>query len=160
MDEQRIVTSTGALELTEVPKRLAVIGGGVIGLELGSVWGRLGAEVTVIEFLDRILPGHGRRGVQADAAHPGQAGLHLQAGHQGHRRGGRQCRRHPDGRAGRRAARPQQVEADVVLVAIGRRPYTDGLGLEEVGIELDERGRIDTEPTGRPTSPASVPSAT
>ena len=80
------MTSTGALELTEVPKRFAVIGGGVIGLELASVWGRLGAEVTVIEYLDRILPGMDGEVSKQMQRILRQAGLHLQARHQGHRR--------------------------------------------------------------------------
>ena len=144
VDEQRIVTSTGALELTEVPKRFAVIGGGVIGLELASVWGRLGAEVTVIEYLDRILPGLDgevskqmqrilgkqgftfKLGTKVTGAAAGNAGITLTV--------------EPS-----KGGEPQQVEADVVLVAIGRRPYTDGLGLEEMGIEVNGRGRIVTD---------------
>jgi len=144
VDEQRIVTSTGALELTEVPKRLAVIGGGVIGLELASVWGRLGAEVTVIEYLDRILPGLDgevskqmqrilgkqgftfKLGTKVTGAAAGNAGITLTV--------------EPS-----KGGEPQQVEADVVLVAIGRRPYTAGLGLEEMGIEVNARGRIVTD---------------
>lgn len=144
VDEQRIVTSTGALELTEVPKRLAVIGGGVIGLELASVWGRLGAEVTVIEYLDRILPGLDgevskqmqrilgkqgftfKLGTKVTGAAAGNAGITLTV--------------EPS-----KGGEPQQVEADVVLVAIGRRPYTAGLGLEEMGIEVNTRGRIVTD---------------
>jgi dihydrolipoamide dehydrogenase len=144
VDEQRIVTSTGALELTEVPKRLAVIGGGVIGLELASVWGRLGAEVTVIEFLDRILPGLDgevskqmqrilgkqgftfKLGTKVTSAAVGNAGITLTV-------------------EPAKGGESQQVEADVVLVAIGRRPYTAGLGLEELGIEVNGRGRIVTD---------------
>ena len=144
VDEQRIVTSTGALELTEVPKRFAVIGGGVIGLELASVWGRLGAEVTVIEYLDRILPGLDgevskqmqrilgkqgftfKLGMKVTGAAAGNSGITLTV--------------EPS-----KGGEPQQVEADVVLVAIGRRPYTDGLGLEEMGIEVNGRGRIVTD---------------
>ncbi|QQP88942.1 dihydrolipoyl dehydrogenase [Skermanella sp. TT6] len=143
VDEQRIVTSTGALELAEVPKRFAVIGGGVIGLEMASVWGRLGAEVTVIEFLDRILPGMdgevskqmqrilGKQGMtfklntKVTAAAVGNAGVTLTV--------------EPS-----KGGEAQQIEADVVLVAIGRRPYTAGLGLEEMGVEINQRGRIVT----------------
>ncbi|WP_158047250.1 dihydrolipoyl dehydrogenase [Skermanella pratensis] len=143
VDEQRIVTSTGALELAEVPKRFAVIGGGVIGLEMASVWGRLGAEVTVIEFLDRILPGMdgevskqmqrilGKQGMtfklntKVTAAAVGNAGVTLTV--------------EPS-----KGGEAQQIEADVVLVAIGRRPYTAGLGLEEIGVEINQRGRIVT----------------
>ena len=143
VDEQRIVTSTGALELSEVPKRFAVIGGGVIGLEMASVWGRLGSEVTVVEFLDRILPGmdgevskqmqrilakqgmNFKLGTKVTAAALGNAGVTLTI--------------EPS-----KGGDAQQIEADVVLVAIGRRPYTEGLGLEEIGVEINPRGRIAT----------------
>ena len=80
IDEKTVVCSTGALSLAVPPKKLIVVGAGVIGLELGSVWRRLGAEVTVVEFLDRTPAGHGRRGRQTDAAHAGEAGLHISPG--------------------------------------------------------------------------------
>ncbi|WP_042443139.1 dihydrolipoyl dehydrogenase [Azospirillum sp. B510] len=140
IDETRVVSSTGALSLPEVPKHLVVIGGGVIGLELGSVWGRLGAKVTVVEYLDRVLPtmdGELSKQAQRIFAKQGmdfklstkvtgaavtEAGVTLTV----------------EPAAGGEA---QTIEADTVLVAIGRRPYTEGLGLEAVGVEL-ERGRV------------------
>ena len=144
IDEKRIVSSTGALSLPEVPKRLVVIGGGYIGLEMGSVWRRLGAEVTVVEFLDRITPGMdaeiakalhrvlqkqgfsfklGTKVVGAKAGNDGVA-LTLEPAQGGAR---------------------EELKADVVLVAVGRRPYTDGLGLEAVGITLDDKKRIKVD---------------
>lgn len=141
IDEKKIVSSTGALELPEVPKRLVVIGGGVIGLELGSVWGRLGAKVTVIEYLDRILPTMDgelskqsqrifakqgmtfKLGAKVTGAAVSDAGVSLTV----------------EPAAGGAA---ETVEADVVLVAIGRRAFTQGLGLDKVGVELDNRGRV------------------
>jgi dihydrolipoamide dehydrogenase len=144
IDERRIVSSTGALSLPEVPKHLIVIGGGYIGLELGSVWRRLGSEVTVVEFLDRILPGmdgeiarHTQRLLQkqgiafklgmrvtAVASDDKHAAITLEPA---------------------KGGTPESLNADVVLVAVGRRPYTEGLGLEAVGVKLDERGRIETD---------------
>jgi dihydrolipoamide dehydrogenase len=143
VDQKRIVDSTGALALSGVPKRLAVIGAGVIGLELGSVWRRLGAEVTVVEFLDRIVPGvdaevakalqrslarqgvQFRLGVKVTGAKLGKAGVGLSF----------------EPTAG---GASETLDVDVVLVAIGRRPYTDGLGLESVGLAPDARGFIQT----------------
>ncbi len=141
VDERRIVTSTGALELAEVPRTLVVIGGGYIGLELGSVWQRLGAEVTVVEFLDRLVPGMdgeigktfqrvlGKQGIRfrlktkVTAARADDAGVTLTL----------------EPAAGGEA---EQMRAELVLVAIGRRAYTRGLGLEQAGVTLDERGRV------------------
>ena len=102
IDEQRIVSSTGALVLDKVPQRLLVIGAGVIGLELGSVWRRLGSEVVVVEFLDRILPGHGQRGLPPIPAPARKAGDHLQTVVQGHRRRDFRKQAEGHGRAGRR----------------------------------------------------------
>ena len=144
VDETRIVSSTGALELAEVPQHLVIIGGGVIGLELGSVWRRLGSEVTVVEFLDRIVPGMDNElgkqferlltkqgfkfrlkskvtGAQADAT-----GVDLTI----------------EPAAGGAA---ETLRADVVLLALGRRPHLEGLGLTEAGVALDERGRVKTD---------------
>lgn len=143
IDEKQIVSSTGALELEKVPSSLVVIGGGVIGLELGSVWSRLGAKVTVVEFLDRILPGMDgelskealkilkkqgidfKLGTKVTSATPGKKGVDLTL----------------EAAAG---GSEEKLSADIVLVAVGRKPYTDGLGLKEAGVELDERGRIKT----------------
>lgn len=137
IDEKQIVSSTGALELPKVPKTMAVIGAGVIGLELGSVWSRLGAEVTVIEFLDHVLPGmdaeiskHMQRTLKKQ-----KIGLKLSSKVTGARKSKTSVTLDVEPVAGGEAA---QVKADVVLVAVGRRPYTDGLGLEGLGIEPDK----------------------
>jgi dihydrolipoamide dehydrogenase len=140
IDEKVIVTSEGALELPAVPKKLVVVGGGVIGLELGSVWKRLGAEVEVVEFLDRILPG-----MDLEVAKQFQRILEKQglvfnlstkvAGVEA-AKGGAKVKVEP-----REGGEARTIDADVVLVAIGRRPNTDGLGLEAVGVAMD-RGRV------------------
>jgi dihydrolipoamide dehydrogenase len=142
VDEQRIVTSTGALELKAVPKHLVVVGAGVIGLEIGSVWRRLGAEVTMLEFLDRILPG-----MDADIAKQAQRIYQKQG--IGFRLGAKVVGAEEHGGRLRVRVAPAQgeaddsvLEADVMLVAIGRRAYTAGLGVAELGVELDERGRV------------------
>jgi dihydrolipoamide dehydrogenase len=141
IDEETIVSSTGALALPKVPKRMLVIGAGVIGLELGSVWRRLGTEVMVVEFLDRILPG-----IDADVARTLQRILmkqgmsfKLASKVKGVTKNGATQRVTIEPAAGGEAT---SVEADVVLVAIGRAPFTEGLGLEAAGIKLDNRKRI------------------
>ncbi len=144
VDEKQIVTSTGVLELEKVPGHLVVIGGGYIGLELGSVWRRLGAEVTVVEFLDRLVPSMdtevgkqfervlGKQGIKTKlktkvtAAQKAADGVTLTL----------------EPAAGGAA---ETLKADVVLVAIGRRAFTAGLGLAEIGVALDERGRVVTD---------------
>lgn len=141
IDETQIVSSTGALELKSVPKHLIVVGGGVIGLELGSVWARLGAKVTVVEFLDRITPGMDNEvskqfqktlekqgfefklSTKVTGAKKTKAGVTLTV----------------EPAAGGDA---ETIKGDVVLVSIGRRPYTEGLGLEDLGVRMDERGRV------------------
>ena len=144
IDEKVIVTSTGALELSEVPRRLVVIGGGYIGLELGSVWRRLGAEVTVVEYLDRLVPGMdgeigktfqrvlGKLGIEfrlstkVTSATKGETGVTLQL----------------EPAAGGAAT---TLEADVVLVAIGRRPRYDGIDIDKLGLALDDRRRVQID---------------
>lgn len=144
IDEKQIVSSTGAIALEKVPQSLIVIGGGVIGLELGSVWSRLGAKVTVIEYLDRILPGMDletakeaqkilkkqglefKLGSKVTAAKTGKNGVDLSV----------------EPAAGGAA---ETLSADIVLVAVGRKAYTEGLGLKEAGVQLDERGRVHTD---------------
>ena len=141
IDEKRIVSSTGALALTSVPRRLLVVGAGVIGLELGSVWRRLGSEVTVVEFLDRILPGiDGEVARQAQRILQRQGiGFHLQSRVTGVDASGEALKVAVEPTAG---GATQIINTDIVLVAIGRRPYADGLGLKEAGVAVDERGRI------------------
>ena len=147
IDEKRIVSSTGALALDKVPGHLVVVGGGYIGLELGSVWLRLGAKVTVVEFLDRIVPGMDgevgkafqrvltkqgmtfRLGTKVAGAKAGKDGIALSL----------EPAQAKDGKA-------ETLEADTVLVAIGRRPYTAGLGLEKAGVAVDKGGRITVDP--------------
>ena len=144
VDEKRIVTSTGALELDHVPEHLVVIGGGVIGLELGSVWRRLGARVSVVEFLDRLIPGNdgeiakqferilARQGIKfrlsckVTGATVNDAGVTLTV--------------EPV-----KGGAAEEITADVVLLAVGRRAYTEGLGLAEVGVALDGAGRVVTD---------------
>ncbi len=144
VDEQRIITSTGGLELDAVPKRLAVIGAGYIGLELGSVWRRLGAEVTVIEFLDRIVPGMDAEVAKSFERILTRQGLKFRLGMKvtGARQGNDGVTLSVEPRDGGVA---EEVKADVVLVAVGRRAFADGLGLEAVGVARDERGRVKTD---------------
>lgn len=141
IDETVFVSSTGALALPAVPKRLVVIGGGVIGLELGTVWGRLGAEVTVVEFLDRILPFHDAEVSKVMQRLLGQQGMQFKLATKvvAGERTGDSARLTLEPAAGG----PQEtLEADVVLVAIGRRPHVEGLGLEALGVERTKRGFI------------------
>ena len=141
IDEKRIVSSTGALSLPEVPKHLVVVGAGVIGLELGSVWRRLGAQVTVVEFLDGILPGmDGEVRRQAQRLFEKQ-GMTFKLSSKVTAVDSSEKRLKATVEAAKGGA-AETIEADIVLVAIGRVPYTDGLGLNEVGVKLDERGRI------------------
>ena len=145
VDQKAIVDSTGALALAQVPKRLVVIGAGIIGLELGSVWRRLGAEVTVVEFLDRIIPGADGEVAAAFQRSLSKQGVAFRlstkvTGASLAKKGGATLTVEPV--AGGAA---ETLEADVVLVAVGRRPYTEGLGLETVGIVPDRRGFIETD---------------
>jgi len=146
IDEKQIISSTGALALTSVPKKLIVIGGGVIGLELGSVWQRLGSQVTVVEFTGRIAAGADdeiakefkkileKQGfifkmntkVTSAVVKPGGAGVDVTI---------------EDAKGGN----AQKLEADVVLVSVGRKPYTEGLGLKEVGVKMTERGVVEVD---------------
>ena len=144
IDEKKIVSSTGALELSEVPKSMVVIGGGVIGLEMGTVWRRLGTEVTVVEFLDQILPGMDgevrkesekifkkqgidfKTGMKVTSAKAGAKGVDLTM----------------EPAAG---GKEEKMSVDIVLMAVGRKPYTEGLGLENIGVEMTERGQIKTD---------------
>jgi dihydrolipoamide dehydrogenase len=140
IDEQKVVSSTGALTLNPPPKKLIVVGAGVIGLELGSVWRRLGAEVTVVEFLDRILPGMDGEVAKQFQRILEKQGVVFRLGHKvtAVDKGGEGVKATIEPAQG---GEPRTLEADVVLVAIGRRPYTEGLGLEAVGVAT-ERGQV------------------
>jgi dihydrolipoamide dehydrogenase len=140
-DKAIIIDSTGALALNRVPKHLVVIGGGVIGLELGSVWRRLGAKVTVVEFVDGVLPGmDGEVRRQAQRLFEKQGMMFkLSSKVTAVDTSGARLKATVEPAKGGAA---ETIEADVVLVAIGRVPYTDGLGLQEAGVKLDERGRV------------------
>jgi dihydrolipoamide dehydrogenase len=144
VDQQRIVDSTGALTLPEVPGSLVVIGAGIIGLELGSVWRRLGAEVTVVEYLDRICPGMDEETAKTFQRSLTKQGMRFQLGAKvtGAEVNGSSVKLTWEPVKGGEA---QTIEANYVLLAIGRRPYTEGLGLESVGIVPDKRGFIDTD---------------
>jgi dihydrolipoamide dehydrogenase len=144
IDEKRIVSSTGALSLDQVPGKLLVVGAGVIGLELGSVWRRLGAEVIVVEFLDRVLPGmDGEVAKQFQRILEKQGfAFRLGAKVTGVDTTGNRLVAKVEPAAGGDA---QSIEADVVLVCIGRLPYTEGLGLQEAGVALDNRGRVQID---------------
>lgn len=141
IDEKRIVSSTGALSLPAVPQHLLVIGAGVIGLELGSVWLRLGAQVTVVEFLDGALPGlDGEVRRQAQRLFEKQGiTFKLSSKVTAVDASGKRLKVNVETAKGGDA---KSIEADVVLVSIGRVPYTEGLGLKELGVKLDERGRV------------------
>jgi len=144
IDEKRIVSSTGALSLDGVPGKLLIVGAGVIGLELGSVWQRLGAEVVVVEFLDRILPGmDGEIAKQFQRILEKQGfAFKLGAKVTGIDTSGNRLAAKVEPAAGGAA---ETLEADVVLVCIGRVPYTEGLGLKEAGVALDNRGRVQID---------------
>lgn len=141
IDEKRTVSSTGALTLPEVPKHLLVIGAGVIGLELGSVWRRLGAKVTVVEFLDGVLPGmDGEVRKQAQRLFEKQGmTFKLSSKVTAVDSSGARLKATVEPSKGGAA---ETIEADVVLVSTGRVPYTEGLGLKEAGVKMDERGRV------------------
>lgn len=144
IDEKKIVSSTGALELKSVPEKLLVIGGGVIGLELGSVWRRLGSEVTVVEYLDHIMPGMDTE-VQKQALRLfKKQKMKFELGRKvtGVEKSGKSLTVKTEASAG---GKEKDIETDVVLVCIGRRPYTTGLGLDAVGVETDKRGFILTD---------------
>jgi dihydrolipoamide dehydrogenase len=142
IDEKRIVSSTGALDLTKVPQKLLIVGAGIIGLELGSVWRRLGAEVTIVEFLDHILPG-----IDSEVAR--QFHRLLQKQGIAFKLASRVTAVDASGQLLKVKVEPaagggtaETIETDIVLVAIGRVPFTDGLGLDAVGVKRDNRGRV------------------
>ena len=144
IDEKRIVSSTGALSLDRVPGKLLIVGAGVIGLELGSVWHRLGAQVTVVEFLDRILPGMDGEVAKQFQRILERQGFAFKLGAKvtGIDSSGKTLVVQIEPAAGGTA---EKLEADVVLVCIGRVPYTEGLGLKQAGVALDDRGRVQID---------------
>lgn len=151
-DKKRVITSTEALNIAEVPKRMVIVGGGVIGLELGSVFCRLGTQIDVIEFLDRIIPG-----MDGDCSKELQRSLqklgmkfHLKHMVTGVTAGETSVQ---VSFKKRDSEEVQQIEADYCLVSIGRRPYTDGLGLEHAGVQVDEKGRIIVDEKLQTTAP-------
>lgn len=143
IDEESIVSNTGALSLKSVPKKLVLIGAGVIGLEMGSVWSRLGSEVTVVEYLNRILPGTDSEIAKEAQRTFKKQGLTFKLGHKvtGAEKSASGVKLSVEPSAG---GDTESLDADIVIVAIGRRPYTEGLGLEAVGAKIDKRGVIET----------------
>lgn len=144
IDEKQIVSSTGALELAKVPKHLVVIGAGYIGLEMGSVWGRLGAKVTVVEFLDRITPGMDAEIAKNFARILKKQGLEIKTGHKvtGVKKLKTSVTVTVEPAKG---GDTSDIKCDVVLVSVGRRPYTDDLGLDAAGVAMDEAGRVKVD---------------
>jgi len=142
LDKERVITSTEALELKEIPKHLVVIGGGVIGLELGSVYKRLGSEVTVVEFMDKIIPTmDGALSKELNKVLRKQGiKFMLSTAVQAVERNGDTVKVTAKDKKGEEVV----VEGDYVLVSVGRKPYTDGLAIEKAGVDLDERGRVKT----------------
>ena len=143
IDEKKIVSSTGALELSEVPKSMVVIGGGVIGLEMGTVWRRLGTDVTVVEYLDQILPGMDGEVRKESQKVFKKQGLTFKTGMKvtSAKATGKGVDLTMEPAAG---GAEEKMSVDIVLMAVGRKPYTDKLGLEKAGVELTERGQIKT----------------
>ena len=144
INEETIVSSTGAIALKKVPEHMVVVGGGVIGLELGSVWSRLGAKVTVIEFLDKILgtmDGEASKQFQKILAKQGidfKLSAKVTAVEKGEN--GAKVTFEPV-----KGGDAETLEADIVLISTGRKPFTEGLGLEEAGVKLDDRGRVEID---------------
>ena len=144
IDEKRVCSSTGILDLEAVPEHLVVIGGGYIGLEMGTVWMRLGAKVTAVEFLERITPGMDFEVSKQFQRILQKQGMKFMLGHKvtGVDTSGNRLKVSVEPAKGGEA---ETLDADVVLVAIGRRPYTEGLGLENVGIATDDKGRVEID---------------
>lgn len=141
VDENRIVSSTGALELAEVPKRLVIIGGGVIGLEMGSIWSRLGAEVTIVEYADRILASFDEDITKEAQKIFSSQGISFKTATKVLKAFSAKDKAIVELQS-KSGGEVEVVECDIVLSAVGRRSYTDGLGLATIGVNLDERGRI------------------
>jgi dihydrolipoamide dehydrogenase len=143
IDEKRVVTNTGAIALKEIPEKLIVIGAGIIGLELGSVWSRLGADVTVVEYLDRVMPGADDEIAKEAQRVFKKQGLEFRLGQKvtGVERMDDKVKLFMEPAKG---GDEETLEANAIIVAVGRRPYTEGLGLEAVGGKTDKRGVIET----------------
>ena len=154
IDEERIVSSTGALSLSKVPHKLVVVGGGIIGLELGSVWRRLGAEVTVVEFLDRITPGMDGEVAKQFQRILKRQGMAFRLGHKVTGVEALKTKAKVNYKL-RKDDSEHQVDADVVLVATGRRPYTEGLGLDKLKDAL--RSEAEALPPRRESDPFRLP---
>jgi dihydrolipoamide dehydrogenase len=154
IDEKRVVSSTGALDFTKVPQKLLIVGAGIIGLELGSVWRRLGAELVIVEFLDHILPGIDSEVARQFHRMLQKQGIAFKLASKvtGIDTSGKTLKVKVEPAAGGTA---EEIEADSVLVAIGRVPFTDGLGLDAVGVKRDNRGRVVVDPHLR-TNIASI----
>ncbi|WP_209425193.1 dihydrolipoyl dehydrogenase [Pararhodobacter sp. SW119] len=144
VDEKIVVTSTGALELEKLPKKMVVIGGGVIGLEMGSVYARLGAEVTVIEYLDRLIPGNDGEVAKTFQRILKKQGMEFILGAAVQKTEVKKTKASVTYKL-RKDDSEHQMEADCVLLATGRRPFTDGMGLKELGIETTKGGQIQTD---------------
>jgi len=149
IDEKQIVSSTGALELTKIPKKMIVIGAGVIGLELGSVWARLGTEVEVVEYLERITPAMDKQVSKEFQKILTKQGLkfHMQKKVTGAKtsKAGVELTVEAADDKDQKGGKPEKMKADVVLMSIGRRPYTDDLGLDKAGVETNDRGFITVD---------------
>ena len=152
IDEEVVVTSTGALSLPKIPKKLAVIGAGVIGLELGSVYARLGSEVTVIEFLDKITPGMDSEIQKSFQRILAKQGMNFIMGAAVQSVDAKKTKASVNYKL-RKDDSDHKLDADVVLVATGRKPFTDGLGLDALGIEMTQRGQIKTNAHWQTTVP-------
>jgi dihydrolipoamide dehydrogenase len=143
VDKKRVITSTEALKMTEVPKHMIIIGGGVIGLELGSVYGRLGAKVSVVEFMDSIIPTMDRTLGKELQKSLKKIGFDFYLSHKVKEvtaKGKTVTVKADDTKGGELV-----LEGDYVLVAVGRKPYTDNLGLDKAGVKMDDRGRVEVD---------------
>ena len=143
LDKKRVITSTEALKMTEVPKHLVIIGGGVIGMELGSVYGRLGAKVSVVEYMDRLIPSMDSTMGKELQKSLKKLGFEFYMGHKV--TGVKSTAKQVTITAENKKGEPVELKGDYCLVSIGRRPYTDGLGLENVGIKTTDRGQIEVD---------------
>jgi len=143
IDKKRVITSTEALELKEIPKHMIVIGGGVIGVELGSVYARLGSKVTVVEYLDRIIPTMDSAMGKDLGRSLKKLGFDIKTSHKvtGVENKGKEVTVTAENKKGEKI----EIKGDYCLVSIGRKPYTDGLGLEKAGVNVTERGQIETD---------------